>query len=169
MAGRNDDRGPFDRLFRDAPEMQAPFGAQGFGGGAYGYGGYGDTGYFTGPRPAGPRDSFADERRPSYRGRAPLGYQRSDERLREIICEKLTADTAVDPSDISIDVKNREVVLAGTVKDRAEKYHVEELVDRCGGVRDIDNRLKLRSLWRGDAASSDYTRPGNNAQDDERR
>lgn len=126
----------------------------------YGRSGYGDPG-------ARERRewSMPDEERPSYGGRGPRGYQRSDERLREMICERLTDDREIDASDISIDVRDQEVVLTGTVRNRSEKYHVEEVVDRCGGVKEIRNQLKVQSSSRGDAGSG-YTRPGNNAQDD---
>lgn len=79
-----------------------------------------------------------------FRGRGPKGYERSDERLREIICERLTDEPSVDASDVSIDVKDKIVKLTGSVPDRRTKYEIEELVERCGGVKDMENHIRVR-------------------------
>jgi osmotically-inducible protein OsmY len=47
----------------------------------------------------------------------PKGYERSDERLREVICERLTVDPDIDASDITVDVRNHAVTLRGLVDD----------------------------------------------------
>src|SRR5262245_59062040 len=60
-------------------------------------------------------------KRPSFAGRGPQGYRRSDERITEDINEELTQDDEVDASGISVEVKNGEVVLKGTVSDRESK------------------------------------------------
>ena len=78
------------------------------------------------------------------RRRGPKNYQRSDERLRELISEKLIDHPYVDASDVSVTVVSGEVVLEGTVEDRHTKYLVEEQIDGIHGVRDVDNRLKVR-------------------------
>lgn len=80
----------------------------------------------------------------SHRGKGPKGYQRSDERLKEMIFERLMADASIDAEEVTIDVKDQAVTLTGTVADRAEKYHIEEIVDSCGGVAEINNQLKVR-------------------------
>ncbi len=36
-----------------------------------------------------------------------------------------------------------EVTLSGTVPDRQVKYQVEELVERCGGIEDVTNNLRI--------------------------
>lgn len=83
--------------------------------------------------------------RQSFRGRGPKGYERSDERLEEIICERLLEDPNIDASEISVDVRNREVTLEGSVEDRRVKYEVEELIERCGGVKDVKNQLRVHA------------------------
>lgn len=100
-------------------------------------------------------------RGPSMRGRGPKGYQRSDERLKEMICERLSDDPDIDPSDVSLEVKNGEVTLEGQVEDRATKYQIEELVDGCGGVREVHNRLRVASrqgMQAGGASAHDQGR-----------
>lgn len=84
------------------------------------------------------------QRRRSFRGLGPRGYQRSAATLREMLCECLTEDHLLDASDITIEVTDREVTLSGTVHDRVSRFRAEELVDRCGGgVEHIDNRLRV--------------------------
>lgn len=81
----------------------------------------------------------------TFRGRGPKGYERSDDRLREMICERLTDDPRIDASDVHIEVKDKIVKLTGTVSDRRSKYEIEDVVERCGGVKDIDNQVRVRS------------------------
>lgn len=81
------------------------------------------------------------QRNQSFRGRGPKGYVRSDERLREIICERLTDDHDIDASNVSIDVKDGEATLTGHVESRREKFLIEELVDQCG-ARAIHNQIR---------------------------
>jgi len=89
------------------------------------------------------REGYAESG--AHRGKGPKGYTRSDDRLKEVICEKLTDDPMIDASEISIEVTGQIVKLTGTVDDRSTKYEIEELVERCGGVKDIDNQLRVRS------------------------
>lgn len=79
-----------------------------------------------------------------FRGIGPKGYERSDERLREIICERLTDEPSVDASEVSLEVKDKVVTLSGFVSDRRTKYEIEDLVEHCGGVKDIDNQLRVK-------------------------
>jgi hypothetical protein len=65
--------------------------------------------------------------------------------LKELICEHLTDDPAIDASNVSIDVTGQVVKLTGTVDDRSTKYEIEELVESLGGVKDIDNQLRVQS------------------------
>jgi osmotically-inducible protein OsmY len=81
--------------------------------------------------------------RETYRGRGPKGYTRSDERLRETICERLTDDPYIDASEIEVDVQQQKVTLRGSVDDRSTKYAVEELVESAG-ARDVENQLRVR-------------------------
>lgn len=93
---------------------------------------------------------------PSYRGRGPKGYERSDQRLKEIICDRLTDDPRIDASDVSVDVQQRIVRLTGTVSERRTKYAIEDLIERCAGVKDIDNQLRVPAARAG-AAVMDVT------------
>jgi hypothetical protein len=82
--------------------------------------------------------------RPSWRGKGPKGYVRSDERIREDVCECLTDDPALDAGDIEVEVKEGEVTLSGSVSSRAARRHAEDLVDSISGVRHLQNNLRSR-------------------------
>jgi hypothetical protein len=79
-----------------------------------------------------------------HRGKGPAGYQRSDERLREMICEQLADDDQLDASGIEVTVKNGEVTLSGSVDDRRAKRDAEDCACTVSGIRDIQNQLRIR-------------------------
>lgn len=81
--------------------------------------------------------------RPSFRGRGPKNYRRSDDRIREDVCEWLEMDHDVDASDIEVTVKEGTVQLTGTVSDRFAKRRAEDIADSIRGVRDVDNQLRV--------------------------
>jgi hypothetical protein len=80
---------------------------------------------------------------PNYAGRGPKGYKRSDDRIREEISDRLMQDHAVDATDIEVLVKDGEVTFSGTVTSRDQKRRAEELAERCNGVSEITNNLRL--------------------------
>jgi hypothetical protein len=81
---------------------------------------------------------------PSQYGKGPKGYVRSDARIREDVCDRLTDDDEVDASDISVTVREAEVTLEGSVSDRHIKHRAEEIAEAVSGVRDVTNRLRPR-------------------------
>ncbi len=104
-----------------------------------GFGGGMDQGYrgrdFGGPG--------ADLRTGGFAGRGPKGYKRTDERIREDVCERLSRDDDVDASEIEVRVKDGEVTLDGSVMTRSMKHHAENLAEDVSGVRDVTNNLKV--------------------------
>jgi osmotically-inducible protein OsmY len=79
----------------------------------------------------------------SHRGRGPKGYTRSDERLTEMICERLTDDAHIDASDITVEVNRGEVTLSGTVHDKFSRWRAEDVAESIGGVSSVSNRLRM--------------------------
>lgn len=73
----------------------------------------------------------------------PKGYKRSDERIREDICETLSR-SGTDVSDVSVEVSGGKVVLEGTVIDRYAKHEIEDHAADCLGVSEVDNRIRAR-------------------------
>jgi hypothetical protein len=83
--------------------------------------------------------------RETFRGRGPKGYQRTDDRIREDVIERLTDDHWVDASDIDVAVSGGEVTLNGMVDSREAKRHAERVVEDLSGVRHVQNNLRVRS------------------------
>jgi len=81
-------------------------------------------------------------RNQAFVGKGPKGYSRSDERIRDEICE-LLSEGYLDASDIEVVVLDGEVTLSGTVMDRRTKRIAEEIADFAHGVKDIQNLLKV--------------------------
>jgi hypothetical protein len=79
-----------------------------------------------------------------HRGKGPVGYQRSDERIRELVCEMLADDDQIDASQILVSVNGGEVTLSGIVEDRRTRREVEDCVSTVSGVRDVQVQLRLR-------------------------
>lgn len=84
-----------------------------------------------------------DRSRGRFSGRGPRGYRRSDERIREDVCQCLTDDDYVDATNIEVTVKDREVVLSGTVPSRMQKRRAEDVIERLPGVQDVINSLRV--------------------------
>lgn len=82
-------------------------------------------------------------RRSTHQGRGPKGYERSDDRIKELVCERLTDAPSLDASEIVVEVKNHEVSLTGSVDSRSAKHLAEDLVESVGGITEINNQLKV--------------------------
>lgn len=81
----------------------------------------------------------------SYRGKGPKDYKRSDDRLKEIACELLMDAPHIDATDITVEAKNGEITLKGTVLDRRAKHAAEDLLESRAGVSEIHNQLRIQS------------------------
>ena len=78
-----------------------------------------------------------------FAGRGPKGYKRSDERIREEVSEELYRHPDVDATEVEVQVQNGEVTLTGKVEDRQQKRLAEDIAERCSGVHDVHNQLKV--------------------------
>lgn len=125
--------------------------------GGYGRAAYGPSGERTGYAEgrwqggydAGWPSGYGQQGRMQRRG--PKGYKRSDERIREDLCERLMlAD--VDASEVTVDVRDGRVILQGSVPQRRMKHRIEDIADECFGVEDVENNLRVvRQDWEGTA------------------
>jgi hypothetical protein len=98
--------------------------------------------------PAVFRREFASEswRVPGpYAGRGPKGYTRPDEGIREEVNDRLTAHALIDATDVEVQIRNGEVTLTGFVDSRDAKRVAEECAENIRGVREVHNRLRVRS------------------------
>ena len=82
--------------------------------------------------------------RGTYSGRGPKGYTRSDDRIKEDVCDRLTDDPEVDASNIEVSVANCEVTLSGTVDSREAKRRAEDCAENVSGVRNVQNSIRVQ-------------------------
>ena len=78
-----------------------------------------------------------------FRGRGPKDYQRSDKRILEEISDRMTDDDHLDATELTIQVKQGEVTLSGTVTSRDQKRRAEDLAESISGVRDVTNNIRI--------------------------
>ena len=78
-----------------------------------------------------------------FAGRGPKGYQRSDERIREDVSDRLMEHGDLDASGIEVVVVQGVVTLSGYVDDRWGKRLAEYIAERVSGVRDVMNQLRV--------------------------
>jgi osmotically-inducible protein OsmY len=69
---------------------------------------------------------------------------RSDERIREQVCEALTDHDGIDARDVEVNVQGGEVTLSGSVPERAMKRYAEMAAENCRGVKDVHNQLRVK-------------------------
>jgi len=77
-----------------------------------------------------------------HRGKGPKGYQRSDDRIKEMISERLRDDPQIDPSEVTVTVQGGKVTLEGTVDSRQVKNAIEEIAEQYGN--DVQNNLRVQ-------------------------
>jgi osmotically-inducible protein OsmY len=78
-----------------------------------------------------------------HAGRRPRSYRRSDDSIREEICELLTHHPDVDATEVEVLVEGGEVTLHGSVTERDARWLIEELVESVSGVSLVHNRLRV--------------------------
>jgi hypothetical protein len=108
--------------------------------------------------------AFAQPRRGGFRGLGPKNYARSDQRISDDLCERLTDDDEIDARGIEVRVSDGVVTLSGTVADRAMKHRAEDLAERCAGVRDVENRIRVSREEHASGQSGARSRPGGDSR-----
>lgn len=104
------------------------------------------------------------DRMESHRGKGPKNYQRSEERIREDISDRLSDDDSLDASDIEIKVNGSEVTLSGTVETRAAKRRAEDIAEAVSGVSNVQNQLRVGSTASMGTGQSSSTQSSSSAQ-----
>jgi hypothetical protein len=116
-----------------------------------------------GPAAWGPRERGGywrqyEAARGQFVGRGPKGYQRSDERIRDEVCDRMTEDPMLDASEIEVEVRQGEVTLCGSVMSRDQKRRAEDVAERVGGVKDVTNQLRVTRDGNGHNWAADSLR-----------
>ncbi|SMB95920.1 BON domain-containing protein [Deinococcus hopiensis] len=125
------------------PQQEGQFGEMSGTGSSFGQGqSYGQRGY-------GQQSGQSDFSTGSHRGKGPKGYQRSDDRVREMVSDALEDDHYLDASNIEVQVQGGEVTLMGTVTDRQQKRRAEDCLEGIRGVRDVHNQLRVQGQGQG--------------------
>ena len=138
-----------ERPVRDEGAYRGQEGRPGYGsfGAERGYnqGGYGGLGAYERGYTPSSYDAKLERMEARRQGpvRPPRGYQRSDDRIREDVCEQLM-EGPVDVGDVEVSVSNGEVTLSGTVEERWEKRAIEDIAAHVRGVHDVHNRVRVR-------------------------
>lgn len=79
-----------------------------------------------------------------YYGKGPKGYRRSDERIREEVCDAIARQGFIDASDVEVFVEGGVVRFAGTVSRSEDKRALELITERLLGVVAVRSELSPR-------------------------
>ncbi len=124
-------------------------------GSGYGYAGYGGEGsygsqggwrepYGEGQQyGSGQQSGWSGSSQGMHRGKGPKNYQRSDERLKEMLCERLHDDPEIDASEVTVSVQGGKITLEGTVDSRRTKNAIEDVAEQLGS-QDVQNNLRVQ-------------------------
>ncbi|MDP2314828.1 MAG: BON domain-containing protein [Pseudomonadota bacterium] len=99
-----------------------------------------EGGYTSGPDAEALARARRQGGRPSC---APRGYQRSDERIREDIYDRLCGNTGADASEVTVTVHSGEVTLSGTVPDREDEERIARVAENVLGVKGVVSQLRV--------------------------
>jgi osmotically-inducible protein OsmY len=89
-----------------------------------------------------------------HRGKGPKNYTRSDERIKEEVCDNLAEHPMVDASEIEVKVQGGEVTLDGTVHSRQQRRAAEDCVERISGIKHLQNNLRVQDSLSGSMGQS---------------
>ncbi len=131
--------------------------------GQYGQTGHGQYGMGMGQHgqaQGGDHQTGEQSMRQGFAGKGPKGYQRSDDRVREQLCDAFSDDDSLDASDIEIKVESGEVTLTGTVPSRHCKRTAEDIAESCSGVKEVTNQLRVKRA--DDTKDDSNDKPSNN-------
>jgi hypothetical protein len=118
------------------------------------YEGLGGRGWYEGWREA------MHQGQGPYVGRGPRNYKRPDDRIEEVVNERLTQHSLIDATDIEVRVLEGEVTLSGVVERRQEKRLAEDIADSVFGVKDVINQIRIRQRMESEEQKPDQRRAG---------
>jgi hypothetical protein len=79
-----------------------------------------------------------------HQGRGPQGWRRSDERVREEICERLTDDVLIDARGIEVEVREGVVTLSGEAVRPSDPTLASQIAHEVSGVKDVRVELTVK-------------------------
>jgi hypothetical protein len=109
----------------------------------------GDMGQARSWAAEGRRGDLAGDEGP-FGGRGPQGWRRSDARLHDDVCERLTEDRLLDARGVEVESAGGVVTLRGEVPGPADTTLAEIIVRQVRGVTEVRNELTVRPPARPD-------------------
>ncbi len=94
--------------------------------------------------PADTNSQYGTPQTRGFFGKGPKGYRRSDDRIKEEVCETLARHPRIDASDIEVKVEEACVTLSGTVDSKEIKRAAELAIENLSGVDDVKNELRVK-------------------------
>ncbi|HEX8284029.1 MAG TPA: BON domain-containing protein [Pyrinomonadaceae bacterium] len=88
-----------------------------------------------------------------FRGRGPKNYRRSEERVREEVCDRLTDNEWLDASEVEVSIAAGEVILTGVVDSRYAKRLAENIAESVAGVSNVQNNLRVHSYQQAETGA----------------
>lgn len=79
-----------------------------------------------------------------HAGKGPRGYTRTDERIYDEVCSRMTQHGDLDARGIGVEVSGGEITLTGRVPDRQSKRLAQDIADSVYGVQDVHNRVQVQ-------------------------
>lgn len=79
-----------------------------------------------------------------HHGKGSKKYKRSDTRIMEDVCDRLTDHPDIDAGSIEVKVENAEVTLSGSVETRQAKRLAEDICENVSGVSYVENRIRVQ-------------------------
>jgi hypothetical protein len=96
-------------------------------------------------RPHAEHPSLWERVKGAFTGKGPKNWSRSDERIREDVCEALADHPYIDASELEVVVKDGEVTLTGTTPHRRMKRLAEDVAEEVRGIKDIHNQIRVKA------------------------
>jgi hypothetical protein len=110
---------------------------------------------------------FRGDHRPgrgAHHGLGPKDYVRSDERILDDVCSSLSDAGDVDASDITVRCQGGVVTLEGKIDSLQAKHRAEIIADRCSGVKEVENHLRVTRGGRNDQSTDQAVGKGTSLQ-----
>lgn len=79
-----------------------------------------------------------------HRGHGPRDWRKSDERIRDEVCEALAAHRALDARDMNVGVEAGEVILSGVCPCPASRALAESIALEIVGVVAVHNFVGIK-------------------------
>src|SRR4249919_1391971 len=100
----------------------------------------------------------------SYRGVGPTQSWRTDERIGELLHERLTGADTINATAVIAAVTDGVVTLNGWVPERPMKHDAEEIAWNIAGVKDVHNRITIGESADAFGKPGQAVRSGNDQQ-----